>query len=331
MQNTIMYTKYFEIGHVTFSIVSGSLPLLDAIGGWLDDFEVTAHRGSSHSIQVELHAVEQDQPLPVKPPAEAVLVHESNEAKYYTHNNQWIVEGKKTGISMVDRSRLNIVAYVHPAYLLESLWNLENFMHPLVELMRQQGLYICHSAGVSLEGCGLLLAGKSGQGKSTLSVDLLNNGFSFLADDRVFLREADGGFEMIGFYEPVKLFASNISHIPALHQSDVFKASSSDRKNDVDMRLYYPETMKRSSELKGVVFPVWSPGQKSQIESVGPGKALLELLPLTLVCFDRDTSKAHFGVLAKLVQLPAVKLIMGGDRENWHKVVLEFIARIRGN
>jgi len=333
--NAECYARSFAVGHVRFEVKCSDEPLLQAIGAWLADFETDgAAPRPERTIQVALRGVESGRPLPVRVPDEASKMHESDEAAYYLHEGLWIVKAKEVGISFVDRAALRIDAYVYPEKATESLWRLENFLHPLFELMRQEGLYVCHAAGVGRDGVGLMLPGKSGQGKSTLSVHLLHHGFSFLSDDRVFVaKERDGDrVRMYGFYEPAKLFASNVSHLPGLREDARLKGETNPaRKNDVDVREYYPNRVAHSAELAGLLFPVWSPGERSRIETVGAGKALLDLLPLTLVCFDPGTAKGQFDFLAQLAKRPAGRMILGDDRERWHGLVADYLNELRRN
>jgi len=320
--------KFFKIAHVNVSFRVNHTELFKFIHRWMKDFEVSPVKKHEKCIQVTLRHYEQDQPLPYKIPAQAKQTHQNESATYYTYRNLWIVDFTEAGIMIVNRSTLKILGLVYSHIVLESLWNLEIFMHPLYELMRQEGLYAHHAAAVCYEEFGLLLLGKSGQGKSTLSIDLLDKGFSFLADDRCFLVNQGENIEVIGFYEPAKLFASNVNHIQKLNP--ITQEFNTDKKKPLDVRLYYPEKMRPTSLLNAIVFPHWSPNEKSRIENVSPGKTLLELLPLTMVCLDVATCKAHFQFSGELVnRIPAIRLIMGSDRENWHPLLLDFISQAR--
>jgi len=78
------------------------------------------------------------------------------------------------------------------------------------------GVVPLHSACLERNGQGLLLAGLSGVGKSTLSVALARLGFSLISDDWTYIsQEAD---ELIahGLAAPVKLLPDAIHHFPEL-------------------------------------------------------------------------------------------------------------------
>src|SRR5690606_37583122 len=94
-------------------------------------------------------------------------------------------------------------------------------------------------------------------------------------------------------------------------------------KNQLDLACIYRERLSESCTLSGLVFPQFSPEERvSRLEPVPQGKAMITILPLTMVCFDRTTSKTHFDFVAKLTtKLPAVRLVMGQDRERWHLLI----------
>jgi hypothetical protein len=324
-------SKYFRIGHVDIHVISTERSLLEMIGSWMKDFEFSNGKEMEEPIVFTLIDCVTDHSLPFHVPKHAKLTFENNTARYFAYKNLWIVDFNQIGIMIINRSSNKITGFVHHQYLLESLSRFEDFMHPLSELLRQKKLYPHHAASVGKLGHGLLLLGKSGQGKTTLTVDLINNGFDFLSDDRCFLREIDDRIEMIGFYEPFKIFASNVTHISTLNNLQGLSTTTGNKKS-LDIHHYYPEKKQMKSHLRGILFPSWFPGEMSRLEMVPPGKALMDLLPLTMFCFDQASSKTHFEFAGRLVnQIPSARLIMGSDRENWSKLVSEWILQTRGH
>ncbi|MCC2685183.1 MAG: hypothetical protein K0R75_2082 [Paenibacillaceae bacterium] len=319
------YSRY--VGHLSKTVIADHPQLLEAVGGWMSGFE-TPPPAEAPAIRVYLYAYESNERLPFRLPKTAELTHESHLTRYYNDGNLWIVE-LWSGTAFVNRAANKIVAFAYYRDLLNSPEHLGDFMHPFAELLRQNGVYAHHGAAVSDDGCGLLILGKSGQGKTSLAVDLLDRGFHFLSDDRCFVEEtADGGMEAIGFYEPARFFASNVEHISALGQPEQWPTLPNG-KHYADVRRLYPDRIIDRSRLRGLVFPFWSPEEESRVEPFPPGQTLMSLLPLTMVCFDPATGKAHFDFSARMARsLPSIKLIMGRDRDNWHKLIREFTSRL---
>ncbi len=70
--------------------------------------------------------------------------------------------------------------------------------HPFIQWKLDQGCLLCHAAAVSWKGQGLILAGFSGLGKSTLALHLMNKGLDFVSNDRLMVRKKDHCLEMYG-------------------------------------------------------------------------------------------------------------------------------------
>jgi len=79
---------------------------------------------------------------------------------------------------------------------------------------------ILHGACVEYEGNGLLLAGPSGTGKSTLACALGRHGFGYLADDRTYLSLRDGRLFAWGAGGLLKLRSDAGQHFPGVELKD---------------------------------------------------------------------------------------------------------------
>lgn len=330
MKPPTLFHRKFLIGHVMISMISRSIELLSRVGDWMADFEVNLPSQEKNCIRFIMVPYENNERVPFILSEESRLLYKNSYTRYYEYRNLWIILLQSATV-IINRSRNKIVAFTHYNDLKKPKY-LEDFMHPLVELLRQNGVYAHHAAAVSYEDRGLLILGKSGQGKTTLSVDLLANGFHFLADDRCFLKKCGEGLEVIGFYEPIRYFPKNVEHIEVINDSKekIILPESYHGKCQLDLfRLYTDRIIKRSN-LVGLVFPEFSPEEEnSRIEPMTKGDVLITILPLTMVCFDRTTSKSHFDFSVNLAStLPSIKLIMGKDRKQWHKLIHEYLSSI---
>jgi len=59
---------------------------------------------------------------------------------------------------------------------------------PLSELLKLHGIYLMHAACLVKDGKGILFAGRSGVGKTTLAIGLLTMGWQLVSDDEIFLQ-----------------------------------------------------------------------------------------------------------------------------------------------
>lgn len=329
--NTIRrHYRYFHIGHSPIIISSRNEAALELVGNWMGKFEVPAEQADNAPLRMTVIAYESNDRIPFILPQSASLLHKNDDTRYYEYRNLSFIL-LQTATVILNRTKNKIIAFAHyndlkrPEYL-------EDFMHPLVELLRQNGVYAHHAGAVSLNGRGLLLVGKSGQGKTTLAVDLLSHGLDFLSDDRCFISETLEGFEVQGYYEPVRFFPKNISHVKELEASAEEQSLPAlhNHKSQLDLYPRYGDKIIDKSLLDGLIFPHYSPDEPvSRIEPMQQSEAMVTLLPLTMVCFDRSTSKHHFSFCTKLTaKLPAVKLIMGKDHVRWHMLVRSFLDAI---
>jgi hypothetical protein len=80
------------------------------------------------------------------------------------------------------------------------------------------GVLPLHAACLSIDGRGLLIAGASGTGKSTLSLALAKNGADFISDDWTYIAYDDGELCAHGMSAPVKLLPDAAEYFPELRQ-----------------------------------------------------------------------------------------------------------------
>jgi len=330
MNNTRNRRRTFQIGDVSIHFITRNATLLQLTGNWMSKFEMPMSKITSPTIRFTMIGFKSNERVPFPLPVDANLLYKNHFTQYYAYRDLWIILLQSATV-IINRSSNKIVAFAHYNDLRKSKY-LEDFMHPLFELLRQNGVYAHHAAAVSKAGQGLLLLGKSGQGKTTLSVDLLSRGFDFLADDRCFLRENEVGWEVLGFYEPIRYYPDNVDHIQEVHKmkNDLTQPVMSNGKAQLDLYPLYSQRIIDCSHVAGLVFPSHSPEeQTSRLEPMTTSEALITLLPLTMVCFDRTTSRSHFDFCVRLTtSLPAVKLVMGQDRERWHELVEQFLSSI---
>jgi hypothetical protein len=183
------------------------------------------------------------------------------------------------------------------------LWMLSRPMLtlPLLELLKRQGRFGVHAAGVAAGGRGVLVAGASGAGKSTLALALTRGGFGFLGDDLLFLRRRADGVQALGFPDEVDVTPATAALFPEL--ADALGGAPP---------TGWPKHRLRADEAWGavnvsecrpelVLFPAVSGREDSAAEPLGPEEALLELAPNVLLT-DAPAAQAHLDVLGDLVR-----------------------------
>jgi hypothetical protein len=125
---------------------------------------------------------------------------------------------------LIDLRERSVLGRFTPALVDDrNLWKQVVFPVMFEVLGTAAGMPVIHSACVARNGNGLLLAGKSGSGKSSLSLALAQAGFDFLSDDRTVLSLRQGQLLAWGLAPFLKLPLKAATQFPELArlQTDV--------------------------------------------------------------------------------------------------------------
>ena len=134
------------------------------------------------------------------------------------------------------------------------------------QIIMRRGHLLLHASGVSQNGRVAALAGPPGAGKSTASLQLVEQGFRFLSHDRVLARREPGRVEAIGYPQMPRVNPGTLLHHSRLCaivppcERDALSALSPDelwgleRRRDVDLdEVYGPGTTVLQGELRALV------------------------------------------------------------------------------
>jgi HprK-related kinase B len=111
----------------------------------------------------------------------------------------------RDGVRVVLKKRSGVVHYVwrERCYAVGDLIRHPQQLFNLVGLafgraLRRKGHIALHASGVARGGSGTAFVGQSGSGKSTLALSLMEFGYDYVSNDRVFIGEAADGVEITG-------------------------------------------------------------------------------------------------------------------------------------
>jgi hypothetical protein len=184
---------------------------------------------------------------------------------------------------------------------------------PLIELMKRHGMYSLHAAGLALGRCGVVLAGGTGDGKSTMSIALLRAGFEFQGDDMLFLRETHAGVTVLGFPDEIDLTENTVQLFPELQWIFEQPKPRGWRKWSVRVEDLYPGVTTLTAEPRALVITRVAHSDKSRLVPIRADEALIDLAPNVLLT-EPAASSAHFAALGKFVRTcPAYRLDAGRD------------------
>lgn len=176
---------------------------------------------------------------------------------------------------------------------LENLNQVINFIDAqYIDEHVSRGGVLLHGSGVSRENCGLVLAGFSGMGKSTLSLQMLERGFDFISNDRVIVDCELPGTRMYGVAKQPRvnpgtiLANSSLSDLLTDERAKELDALPAEKlwhleeKYDVSIDEFFGEGRRRLlARLEGLVILNWHrSNERTKLERVDLA-ARADLLP----------------------------------------------------
>jgi hypothetical protein len=218
--------------------------------------------------------------------------------------------------------------FARPLHSQQLFW-----MFGLLKLLRPLGAYWLHSAGlVSREGVGILIIGGSGGGKSTLTIDLIRQGWSYLSDDALLLHRQPAGVAALAWRKHVSVDAAAAGAYADLPLGDEAADSTGGRKRRVEIEEVYPGQLVASCLPRVLLFSRVMPHAPSAVMPLDRPTALKQLLaqsgpPL----FDHATMAQHFELLTRLLQQATpYELSAGLDIYQKPGRLLQLLASVNG-
>jgi hypothetical protein len=186
------------------------------------------------------------------------------------------------------------------------------------------GIVPLHCACLDLEGEGLLLAGKSLAGKSTLAVALSKRGFALISDGWTYLaRDARGELVARGISAPVKLLPDAVNHFPELRGYKSARAFNGEIAIEVDASLALNATMLCESRPRRLVLLERSQSARSKLERL-PADAVREfflasvdLMPPPLDGF----AVSRAALITQLSRIECWKMHHGGSPQEAAEII----------
>ena len=190
---------------------------------------------------------------------------------------------------------------------------------------------VIHTGLVARAGTGVLLAGKSGSGKSTSTLVSVMAGLQYLSEDYVGLEAfADGTFVGHSVYGSVFLYSDHLRYFTGLARHAIHGRPPQEEKSVVLLAQIFPERLARSAHIRAVVFPRVAEQAEARLEPMSKGAALLALAPSSLLQIpNRQLGAAGFDRLAQVVErLPCFQMSVGRDFASIPRRLDELIATV---
>lgn len=191
-------------------------------------------------------------------------------------------------------------------------------------LIHGKGRCRIHAAAVSSQGRGIVIAGMSGQGKTTVLLHLLRAGVSYMADDAVFLRERQPSPEILALPGYIGVSAQIAAWFPELR--DLLKEAAPDARGKYRLNVapIYQRPPVRAAPPALLIFPEITPAENSILSPLPKMEAALRLFPENVFPIDRQIGRQHFHLLSRLIQaVQCYHLRLGRDMQSIAPQILE--------
>lgn len=259
-------------------VFTGRLPPLPAAG---QSFEVP--RGSCHASGNYFHFDIDESRVVVHPPGEARV-------------SVWLGESEHAR---------------HPVAVVNAL------SYAIQAALRKSSLYDFHAAGVvePRTGAGLLIAGGSNSGKSSLTIRLAASGWGYLSDDMLVLA---GEGERVRALALRRIFAVTEGALAGLGMPELFAAlgtpvNSDKNKRRLEPGVGFPGRFVAECVPRALCFPRVTGEGESRLRRISRAEAMRRLIRhCPWASYDAGTGRAHLGVLGRLAAQSSAFLLEGG-------------------
>jgi hypothetical protein len=203
----------------------------------------------------------------------------------------------------------------------------------VVGLAQAAGWVSLHAAVLVRNGRGVMLLAESDAGKSTTAFQLVRQGWQFVSDDSVLLRETNRGIEARSMRPHFCLDAGSERHFPELSGQDWPEMVRDEVKWRVDVERLYPGRFLPSCQPRAVVMPVISGEAESRLTPVAAHTLLPTLLRQSGFRLTAGSKRAdrHFQLIGALLRQCAAYRFCGGrdvleDGRRVHRLFADRIA-----
>ncbi len=199
---------------------------------------------------------------------------------------------------------------------------------PLMEMLKHRGFYGLHAAALTKEGTGYLFTGDTGSGKTTTALGLIKQGFQYLADDKVLLREEDNGIATLAFTRRFNIDPDISRQYPELSFLEDLEPLPETTKRPFDISRVYPNTFVPRCRPKFLIHLQITPDAKSRIVRLPRTESFGRLVHQTILSSQKEVATKQLKLFAELIQSTESYLLYSGkDVYEAPERLLEFLPR----
>jgi hypothetical protein len=275
---------------------------------------------------VNLNLEIRDMPFPL--PSDAVKAIKGPSITYYSTVDKIYFVSKTGSLISLDPVQRVAKGYLTYGLLNEPVDFFAFVVEPIAEMLKYSGLYFIHAAALCNSDISFMVSGESGSGKTTTSLSLVANGFRYVSDDTLFIRNLNEGVEVFPLYKSFNIDQDVARRFPKIFK-DQQKPESKDIKIPMDISKIIPNSYVSSAKPDVIIFPRIISITKSEIRPVGHMEAYRRLLGQIILAIDKNIAKKQLHVLELLVkQTKGFELLSGKDLYENPCSILSIIGKL---
>lgn len=188
----------------------------------------------------------------------------------------------------------------------------EFFLLTFLMLMRRHGLYGLHAGAVSRAGSGCLIVGRSGKGKTNLTIALVKEGWDYLSDAAAVLRQSGEDVQALAFRHGFSLTPHTVGKFPELENTRM-QGRFSNGKRSVDVDSIYPGQFTYRCKPRMIIFPDIVDRRRSRLVQLDKLRTLTLLIEQSPgIMTGRALVEGQLAALKLLVEQAGCYRLMAG-------------------
>lgn len=185
------------------------------------------------------------------------------------------------------RARLDLqnscgMVFVHTAFSEDTStlqgYQISFFMACLFCLVCQYDVFPLHAASLNVDGKGCLFISEGGQGKSTMTLGLVKQGWKYQSDDSLLLRTNGPAVETLSWRTKLFLRPDSMDIFPEFKPFLLISRIIGDRKQYLDMESLFPSQILRTSQPRVLFFPRITDDPTSVVSPMPKSEAFYHLI-----------------------------------------------------
>lgn len=277
---------HFSVYGIEISFKSNSYFYINELKNDLKYFQPKSGRKRCPDFSITIHLINNSDYFPMNPSLKVKLRNEpligSENRKFRTLNfeNKWhFIENVSAGTIYLLAPKFrtgHIFTTEEDTEIYHAISDI--VMNFLSMYLLRRKIFCVHAAAVSKDNIGFLFPGRSGSGKTTISISLVKSGYKFLSDDYPLLRSNDSNFEILAFPQRLKIRNDTLKQY-----SELIAYAKKKKINRVrpfiDISEVFLGCLTEKVEAVFLVFPNLTNSLKTSYLKISKKEALKKLLP----------------------------------------------------